>query len=335
MMLCRSVDPLMKLFWGVFRNAGCTLFVAGLVSVGCGDSERTRQADTGPGTTRADAGVVADAGPAPDTGIAGGDAGSLDAQTPDSGPPLEVLIPAGQFTMGDMPTDEMERQIEITRPFMMQTAEVSQADWKRFFPDNPSATQDDTHPVEGISWYDALAYANALSTEQGLTPCYDLTDCTGTPGSKGFGGAYLCSDRLQFELTCTGYRLATEAEWEYAARLGLDETAECNGDADPNVAASQCGTQGYTTHPVRARNPDGTGLYDIRGNVAEWVWDWYDTYRGQNLVDPLGPSGLTLRVTRGGGWTFHARACRVSHRSPRYPSCQTDSVGLRLVRTAP
>lgn len=305
--------------------------------VGCADGARTSQADAAPRPDAAatgDAGVASDSGVVADTGVGSTDGAVIDTGPADSGEPeREVLIPAGQFTMGDMAVGETERRITITRPFMMQVTEVTQGDWSRYFSDNPSTTQVDTHPVERISWYDALAYANALSTAEGLTPCYDLSDCSGSVGVVGIGAAYLCSDGLDFSLDCDGYRLPTEAEWEYATRLGLDEQALCEGDADIDLPSSRCGALGYTTHPVKSRVPDATGLYGTRGNTAEWVWDWLDSYRGQDLTDPTGPTGLSLRVTRGGGWTFHARGCRATHRAPRSPSCQTDSLGLRLVRT--
>ncbi len=323
------------------RSSAVLLAVLGLAlhTMGCGDGERTSQADAAPRADASmvwDAGAPQDGGPAADTGVGLADVGVADAGPADSGEPeSEVLIPAGQFTMGGMGSDETERQITITRAFMMQVTEVTQDDWSQFFPDNPSTTQVGTHPVERISWYDALAYANALSSAQGLTPCYDLSDCSGRVGVVGVGAAYLCSDRLDFSLDCDGYRLPTEAEWEYAARLGFDDQALCEGDEDINLPSSRCGALGYTTHPVRSRAPDATGLYGTRGNTAEWTWDWFDSYRGQDLTDPTGPSGLSLRVTRGGGWTFHARGCRSTHRAPRYPSCQTDSLGLRLVRSMP
>jgi formylglycine-generating enzyme required for sulfatase activity len=201
--------------------------------------------------TAQDAAIISDVGPA-------GDAGPLDANASDVGSLVqEVLIPVGRFTMGGAESGEVEREVQITRPFMMQVAELTQGEWQQFFNANPSGTQDDAHPVERV------------------------------------------------------------------------------GDADIDLPSSRCGVLGYTTHPVRDRLPNLIGLYGTRGNVAEWVWDWFDSYRGQNVADPLGPSGLTLRVTRGGGWTFHARLCRVTHRAPRYPSCQTDSLGIRLVRTIP
>ena len=321
----------------MFGSAVSRTFFAALwvTALGCGSSERQALDGGSPSdaSPARDAGVLEDGGLTPGDGATSEDSGAPDAGSPDTGPPLELRIPPGRFTMGDAARDELEREVEITRAFMIQVAEVTQAEWNELFPTNPSGTQDDAHPVERISWYDALAYANARSAQAGLTPCYDLSACSGQPGAVGAGAAYTCPDPLQFDLTCEGYRLPTEAEWEYAARLGLDEEAECRGDADIDMPASRCGVLGYTTHPVRDRAADHNELHGMRSNVAEWVWDWFDTYRPQDVIDPLGPANRSLRVTRGGGWTFHARGCRVSHRSPRYPSCQTDSVGVRLVRT--
>ncbi|MFT7521732.1 MAG: sulfatase activating formylglycine-generating enzyme [Kiritimatiellia bacterium] len=263
----------------------------------------------------------------PDTPIADTD---RDSQTETEAPAsTEVLIPAGTFSMG--PTGE-ERQITLTRPFWMQHTEVSQADWAALVPRNPSTTQDPAHPVERVSWYDAMFYANELSAQEGLTECFDLSECSGTPGVVGVGAAYLCPDRRTLNLDCDGYRLPTEAEWEYAAGLGAgsDEPA-CDGDADPDII--YCKGSDYTTQPVTAGEADGLGMYGMRSNVGEWVWDWFDAYKGAT-TDPVGASSGTTRVRRGGGWRFNANKCRITHRTSDYPACQNDSLGLRLVRTA-
>ena len=244
----------------------------------------------------------------------------------DSDTLAEVLIPAGTFSMGE---SGEERTVTLTRAFWMQATEVTQADWDALVPNNPSGGVGATLPVERISWYDAVAYANALSVARGLTPCFDLSECSGSVGVVGVGSAYLCP-KVVVDLACEGYRLPTEAEWEYAAQLDEGPAPACDGDA--NIDQFYCDGSGYTTTPVTERAPSSIGLYGMQGNVGEWAWDWYDAYKG--TTDPAGPSSGTVKVSRGGGWRFNARRCNIAWRSSEYPSCQNDYLGLRLVRTA-
>jgi formylglycine-generating enzyme required for sulfatase activity len=202
---------------------------------------------------------------------------------------------------------EPEHSATITRAYCMKATEVTQGEWQAVMGSNPSEFKNcgANCPVEQVNWDDAVGYANALSRRAGLPECYAGSTFTG--------------------LTCTGYRLPTEAEWEYAARAGttsgaygidLDSAAWYTGNAAVSYAgAYDCsdwfqkqfpsGTCG--THPVRQKHPNAWGLSDMLGNVGEWTGDWYGEYSGA-VTDPTGPATGYARVVRGGSWMTGARS---------------------------
>jgi formylglycine-generating enzyme required for sulfatase activity len=246
-----------------------------------------------------------------------------------------VRIPAGRFTMGSpageegRDSDEVQHEVVITRPFLLQATEVTQGQWRALMGDAPSkfsACGADC-PVERVSWYEALAYCNARSQKEGLPPCYR------DPG----GGVYDRKDAKAGAvpswpegLACRGYRLPTEAEWEYAARAGT--TGARHGELD--AVAWYGGNSGGKTHPAGKKAPNAWELYDMLGNVWEWCWDWKGDYAGA-ARDPVGPASAGLRVLRGGSWSLDARGARSARRSGNEPGERNGYFGFRLARSGP
>ncbi len=265
---------------------------------------------------------------------------------PSSGCPLGyVLVPSGTFTMGSPTTepgrytDETEHQVTISKSFCLKATEVTQGEWQALMGNNPSyfSTCGSDCPVEQVSWWDSVAYCNKLSSGQGLTQCYTLTGCTGTPGVSG----YTCTGVTFAGLTCTGYRLPTESEWEYAARAGTttgtyNGTSTLIGSEQPNVILDPIawfyGNSGSKTHAAKGKTPNAWGLYDMLGNVWEWTGDWYlATYPG-TVTDPTGAPTGSLRVVRGGSWYFDARNAQAAYRDDDDPGYRYDNLGLRPAR---
>ena len=176
-------------------------------------------------------------------------------------------------------------EVTLTRRVWAAETEVTQSQYKAVTGSNPSAFKGADRPVENVSWYDALAFANALSKEAGLEPCYE-----------GSGESWSWPKGLD----CVGFRLPTEAEWEYAARAGQD-TLYAGGNAPGSVAWTVANSGGQT-HPVAQKQPNTWGFYDMSGNVREWIWDGYGEYSARTSVDPTGNNTTSRRVNRGGSW---------------------------------
>ena len=263
-------------------------------------------------------------------------------------------LPAGTFTMGSPDTepgrnpDETRHQVTLTRSFYMQTTEVTQKQWQDVIGNIPATgNTGDGYPLETVNWFEAAYFANVLSQNEGRSACYTLTGCSPIPGND-----MECTG-VEINSGCTGYRLPTEAEWEYAARAttttayanpySFDETStEIVGGFNANLAAMgwyswNRTNSGYAdgTKPVAQKQDNRWGLYDMHGNVREWCQDWYDVYPDEAVTDPRGPATGSDRVIRGGSWSYFAGDARSPFRGVYAPGDRSGGLGFRLALPSP
>jgi formylglycine-generating enzyme required for sulfatase activity len=234
------------------------------------------------------------------------------------------------------------REITITRPFMLQRHEVTRGQWLELMGTSPSmqvGCEDVRCPVDSVSWYNAVAFANARSEHDGFERCYDLSKCVGTPGSAEFR----CSTDLAFSLDCLGFRLATNAEFEYAARAGTTTFWWCGDDYDTcgRALASnwrQDGKLPEAPWPTGSGRPNPWGLYDMTTNLQEWVWDLVprDSALDPSGVDPTTPragNAYPQRALRGSAFSASAEGFSSITYWASAPNNAWSDVGFRLSRT--
>jgi formylglycine-generating enzyme required for sulfatase activity len=241
-----------------------------------------------------------------------------------------VWIEGGTFTMGSPVSEaarsgsEVQHQVTVST-FYMGKYEVTQKEWREVMGNNPSYFKGDNLPVEQMSWYEAVEYCNKRSQREGLTPAYTIN---GT--------------NVSWNRNADGYRLPTEAEWEYACRAGTSSpfstgnnitTGQANYDGNYPYNDNTKGTYRIKTVEVGNFAPNPWGLYDMHGNVWEWCWDWYGDYPSGAQTDPAGASTGADRVLRGGSWYIYAAWLRSAFRYYLAPSYRYYYIGFRLVRS--
>ncbi len=253
-----------------------------------------------------------------------------------------LLIPGGTFFMGSPETerqrgnDEVRHQVCISA-FYIDPCEVTQEDYEALTGENPSAHKGRRLPVENVTWLDAVRYCNALSVKRGLDPTYSIE-----------------GEAVRWDRRANGYRLLTEAEWEYAARAGTETIFNVGNQVhsdqinfegsypylieenyvsphDPDVRP---GRNRGETLPVDDLPANAFGLHHMHGNVSEWVFDYYGAYDVKSGVDPAGPASGALRVNRGGGFNDFGKHLRSAYRSATNPIDADPNLGFRICRNA-
>lgn len=250
-----------------------------------------------------------------------------------------ILIEGGAFMMGSPEdeswrgSDETQHEVEVSS-FYLAPREVTCAEYAAI----TGKGQSSDVAASGMTWREAIEFCNALSAQEGLTPAYTVEN-----------------GNVVWDRTAAGYRLPSEAEWEYACRAGGSTPFNTGEGIDPDTGANYYGHYPYNIEqnyfeqenldiePGQYRqapiapasfSPNAWGLYDMHGNVAEWVWDAYGEYASDKAIDPAGPEAGVLRVNRGGGWNDFAKNLRSAYRASLPADSSSPSVGIRVARNA-
>jgi formylglycine-generating enzyme required for sulfatase activity len=284
--------------WQVFGGVSGTKISGGKLDVAADESAayltvRAKTANGSYGTAVVEVG-----------GSGGNSGGGSNTVKPDM-----VQVPGGSFIR--------EGYTITVSAFLIGKYEITQKEWKSAIgsSNNPSWYASDDRPVETVTWYDAVRYCNNLSRRESLDLVYTLSEGN-TP-------------TVTADFTKNGYRLPTEAEWEYAARGGQNYSY---AGSDYKTEVGQFTSDG--TRPVGGKPANGYGLYDMTGNVWEWCWDWYATnYAGKDETDPTGPVSGNIKINRGGAWDRGSYSDSLSYRHSDYPTFNSQhTTGFRVVR---
>jgi formylglycine-generating enzyme required for sulfatase activity len=242
--------------------------------------------------------------------------------------PAMISVKGGTFYMGSNEGSfrTTERVHEVTvRPFLLSETEVTQELYTAVMNENPSYFKGNDLPVDSVSWFDAVLFCNALSLRLGLSPAYTIE-----------------GENVTWSREARGYRLPTEAEWEFAARGGINGTRGdplersffAGGDISANPVDycwfSPNGAR--STHAVKGKLPNQLGLYDMSGNVWEWCWDWYSDYPERPVHDYRGAEAGKVKIYRGGAYLNSINQLRTTFRIWDTPALKYRTLGFRIAQ---
>lgn len=255
-----------------------------------------------------------------------------------------VLVTGGQFLLGTITGAANEQPVHYVSvgSFYIDKTEITFEQWtvvrtwalSHGYTDltagrngfNPAAAN---NPVTEVSWFDILKWCNARSEKNGVTPVYYTTSAFTTVYRTG--ELALSNDAVNWMVN--GYRMPTEAEWEFAALGGTKSTSEAySGSNTSTDVAWSILTSGNITHPAGQKVPNELGIFDMSGNVLEWCWDVYGTYASADQIDPKGPAAGNYHILRGGAFDATDFNCRVNYRNYSYPSYRFNDLGFRCTK---